>query len=62
MDQILIGDCLRHLAELPRASVDLAFADPPFNIGYEYDVYNDRRAAPITWPGPSTGWPPCAAS
>jgi site-specific DNA-methyltransferase (adenine-specific) len=43
MDQILTGDCLRHLAELPPASVDLAFADPPFNIGYEYDVYNDRQ-------------------
>jgi site-specific DNA-methyltransferase (adenine-specific) len=24
--------------------VGLAFADPPFNIGYEYDVYQDRRA------------------
>lgn len=24
-------------------SVDLAFADPPFNIGYEYDVYDDRK-------------------
>jgi site-specific DNA-methyltransferase (adenine-specific) len=23
----------------------LAFADPPFNIGYEYDVYDDRRRA-----------------
>jgi site-specific DNA-methyltransferase (adenine-specific) len=43
MDQILTGDCLRHLAALPAASVDLAFADPPFNIGYEYDVYDDRR-------------------
>jgi site-specific DNA-methyltransferase (adenine-specific) len=43
MDEILTGDCLRHLAALPEASVDLAFADPPFNIGYEYDVYNDRR-------------------
>jgi site-specific DNA-methyltransferase (adenine-specific) len=26
-------------------SVDLAFADPPFNIGYDYDVYQDRRDA-----------------
>ena len=43
MDQILTGDCLRHLASLPEAIVDLAFADPPFNIGYEYDVYNDRQ-------------------
>jgi site-specific DNA-methyltransferase (adenine-specific) len=43
MDQVLTGDCLRHLAELSEGSVDLAFADPPFNIGYEYDVYNDRQ-------------------
>src|SRR5207237_596973 len=26
-------------------SVDLVFADPPFNIGYDYDVYDDRRDA-----------------
>jgi site-specific DNA-methyltransferase (adenine-specific) len=43
MDQILTGDCLKHLAALPAGCVDLAFADPPFNIGYEYDVYHDRR-------------------
>jgi len=24
-------------------SVDLAFADPPFNIGYEYDAYHDNH-------------------
>lgn len=51
MDQLLVGDSLRHLAELPEASVHLAFADPPFNIGYEYDVYNDRqsRADYLDW-------------
>ncbi len=43
-DQVLTGDCLRLLSEMPKACVDLAFADPPFNIGYEYDVYEDRRA------------------
>ncbi len=43
MNKILTGDCLRHLASLPEGIVDLAFADPPFNIGYEYDVYNDRQ-------------------
>lgn len=42
-DRVLQGDCLTHLAELPEQCVDLAFADPPFNIGYEYDVYNDRK-------------------
>jgi len=43
-DVILTGDCLVRLADLPAGSVDLAFADPPFNIGYEYDAYHDRRA------------------
>ncbi len=28
---------------MPAESVHLAFADPPFNIGYEYDAYDDRR-------------------
>ncbi len=37
------GDCLAGLRELAPASIDLAFADPPFNIGYEYDVYKDDR-------------------
>jgi site-specific DNA-methyltransferase (adenine-specific) len=51
MGQILTGDCLRLLAELPAGSVDLAFADPPFNIGYEYDVYEDDRSHSdyLTW-------------
>ena len=43
-NQILVGDCVELLAGLPEGSVDLAFADPPFNIGYEYDSYDDRRA------------------
>jgi DNA modification methylase len=42
---VLTGDCLRVLAQMPAASVDLAFADPPFNIGYEYDLYDDRRSS-----------------
>jgi site-specific DNA-methyltransferase (adenine-specific) len=30
------------MEQLDTGSVDLAFADPPFNIGYDYDVYDDR--------------------
>ncbi len=30
---------------MPEGSVDLAFADPPFNIGYDYDEYEDELAA-----------------
>lgn len=37
------GDCLGLLSRLPEGSIDLAFADPPFNIGYDYDVYDDYR-------------------
>ncbi len=43
-DYLYRGDCLAGLAELPDGVVDLAFADPPFNIGYEYDIYQDRRS------------------
>jgi site-specific DNA-methyltransferase (adenine-specific) len=42
-NRILTGDCLKHLAALEPHSVDLAFADPPFNIGYQYDQYDDTR-------------------
>jgi site-specific DNA-methyltransferase (adenine-specific) len=30
---------------LPAGSIDLVFADPPFNIGYDYDVYDDALEA-----------------
>lgn len=43
-NRVITGDCLEELAKLPEGCVDLAFADPPFNIGYEYDVYHDKRA------------------
>lgn len=36
------GDCITTMQSLPDASVHLAFADPPFNIGYDYDEYDDR--------------------
>ena len=39
------GDCLKRFAKLKSDSIDLVFADPPFNIGYSYDVYEDRRAS-----------------
>ena len=38
-------DCVAGMAEMAPESVDLAFADPPFNIGYEYDVYDDAKEA-----------------
>ena len=40
-------DCVEALRRLEEGSVDLAYADPPFNIGYKYDVYQDRKAPQI---------------
>jgi len=37
------GDCLELMHQIDPGTVDLAFADPPFNIGYEYDQYDDRQ-------------------
>jgi len=37
------GDCIKLMRKIDRGSVDLVFADPPFNIGYDYDEYDDRQ-------------------
>lgn len=44
METVHQGDCISLLAGIEAESVDLAFADPPFNIGYDYDVYEDRQS------------------
>jgi len=43
IDRIVLGDCVKHLRKLDEGVIDLAFADPPFNIGYDYDEYDDKR-------------------
>ncbi|MGD0383441.1 MAG: site-specific DNA-methyltransferase [Thermoguttaceae bacterium] len=40
-DMIYNEDCIAGMKKLADGAVDLAFADPPFNIGYKYDQYND---------------------
>lgn len=49
----LHGDCLDLLPKMEKGSVDLAFADPPFNEDYPYDLYVDRKEADeyINWAG-----------
>ena len=43
LNSIYNVDCVAGMQKLKAGSVDLVFADPPFNIGYEYDVYDDRK-------------------
>ncbi len=35
IDTILVGDCVEHMNAMPAASVDLIFADPPYNLQLE---------------------------
>jgi site-specific DNA-methyltransferase (adenine-specific) len=37
------GDCIESMRRIAPGTIDLVFADPPFNIGYEYDAYHDRQ-------------------
>lgn len=43
-NRIIQGDALKELDKIDVDSVDFVFADPPFNIGYDYDEYDDCRA------------------
>lgn len=48
-NRILVGDCLAELAKLKTASVDLVFADPPYNLQLATDLYrpNNTRVAGV---------------
>ncbi|MDR3376333.1 MAG: site-specific DNA-methyltransferase [Ancalomicrobiaceae bacterium] len=35
LDRILVGDCVAEMSKLPAASVDVIFADPPYNLQLE---------------------------
>jgi site-specific DNA-methyltransferase (adenine-specific) len=41
--KIAVGDCIQTMRSWPEKSVDLIFADPPYNIGFKYDQYEDKR-------------------
>ena len=74
--RILVGDCVAEMAKLPAASVDLVFADPPYNLQLASDLKRpdnshvdavtddwdkfDELRRPMT-PSPRTGSTPAAA-
>ncbi len=43
LDQILKGDCREILAQLPEKSVDLVFADPPYNLQLRQELYRPNQ-------------------
>lgn len=42
-NKIYNGDSLEILKQFPENAIDLTFADPPFNIDYDYDEYEDNK-------------------
>jgi len=48
---VIQGDAVEILKKYPDNSIDLAFADPPYNLDKAYNVYDDERdrKAYLTW-------------
>jgi modification methylase len=44
LGRILLGDCIEILGALPENSVDLIFADPPYNLQLQNDLYRPDRS------------------
>ncbi len=43
LDTILPGDCIEILGQLPENSVDLVFADPPYNLQLSQELWRPNR-------------------
>jgi len=43
LNQIICGDCIEIMKKIPNESVDMCFADPPFNLGKKYGRYKDDK-------------------
>lgn len=44
LNKIIRGDCLESFQKIPDHSVDVTFADPPFNLGKKYNSSKDNLA------------------
>lgn len=42
-NKIILGDCLEVMRQIPDNSVDMTFADPPFNLKKKYNHYEDTK-------------------
>ena len=51
INNIILGDSIEVMKQIPDNSIDLIFADPPYNIGVKYDIYKDNltQAEYLNW-------------
>ncbi len=45
LNEILCGDAIEEMKKIPDNSIDMTFADPPFNLNKKYGSYKDKQTA-----------------
>jgi site-specific DNA-methyltransferase (adenine-specific) len=48
-NKIISGDCVKVMASLPESCVDLIVTSPPYNVGIDYDSYDDKKSMEDYW-------------
>ncbi len=43
-NRVILGNCIEVLAQLPPASIDMVFADPPYNLQLQRDLYRPNQS------------------
>lgn len=42
INKVIQGDCLDKMKDIPDNSIDLVVTSPPYNVGIDYDSWNDK--------------------
>ncbi|MFH0803622.1 MAG: transcriptional repressor LexA [Candidatus Tagabacteria bacterium] len=45
LNKIICGDAIEEMRKIPDNTIDMTFADPPFNLNKKYGNYKDRKKA-----------------
>jgi len=48
-NKIIQGNCVKVMANLPESCVDLIVTSPPYNVGIDYDSYDDKQSMEDYW-------------
>ncbi|MFH1563623.1 MAG: hypothetical protein ABIF11_09475 [Nitrospirota bacterium] len=56
INDIIQGDCIEVLKQIPGNSIDMTFADPPFNLKKNVMAIGITRNLQNTWDGARIGY------
>ena len=49
VNKILQGDCLDIMKDIDNDTFDIVVSSPPYNIGMNYNTYNDNQTDYVDW-------------